>query len=276
MKKNISTVLILLVVFCFCCGVTYFAVKDFGKTKDNTETKEEKKEDKKEDKKEEKKSGDNVNVDRKKIEDAIEKIKAVEIWGKDIYPEKLTNEELLFFVYMNNEIPYDEGITLAKAQAFTNKYLGVAVKEGSMPCPNGGDEEPSLVIFDKNSNKFVINPEHGGHGGGGTALTTMNKIEDIEVDGDIVTVTVHKLFSKPWGDTDISTLYFYNFKKAIEGKDSNVVYEDIGEELANDPEFDNGYNRVTSKIDYSKASTYEYKFKVVDGNYTLVSYKEIK
>ena len=279
MKKNVLTFIILLVVFCICCGVTYFAIKDFGSSKNSTETKEKAKEDGKEEKreeKEEKKSDDNVNVDRAKIEDAIEKLKVVEIWGKDIYPEKLTNEELLFFVYMNSDNFYEEGITLEKAQSFTNKYLGVSVKEGSMPCPNGGDEEPSLVIFDKSTNKFVTNPEHLGHGGGGTVLTTMNKIENIEVNGDIVTVTVHKLFSKPFGDVDITTLYFYNYKDAVNFDESKVVYEDADEEIASDPEFDNGYNRSTTKIDYSKASTYEYKFKVVDGNYVLVSYKEIK
>mgnify|MGYP007069884658 CR=1 FL=1 len=269
MKKNIGTIIILLIVFCICCSVTYFAIKDFGNNKNNTETKEENKEDNKE-------SKDTVNVDRKKIEDAIEKIKVLEIKGKDLYPENFTNEDLLFFIYMNGEISYDEGISIKNAQEFTKKYLGVEVQEGSMPCPNGGDTEPKLIIFDKNSNKFIYNPEHDGHGGGGTALTTMNKIEKITPSGNEITVTVKKLFSKPWGDTDVSTLYYYNYKDAIEGDSSKVVYEDIGEELASDPEFDQGYNRLTSKIDYSKASTYEYKFKVIDGNYILISYKEIK
>ncbi len=271
MKKG-STIFVLLLVFCLCCGITYVSIKGFSKPKDNTETKETKKENKKDEKKSE---GKDVNVDRTKIEDAIEKIKVIEIWGKDIYPEKLTNEELLFFVYANNDF-YENGITLDAAQAFVNKYLGVELKQGSMPCPNGGGEEPALIIFDEKSNKFVYNPEHGGHGGGGTELTTMNKIESIEVEGDTITVIVKKLFSRPFGDVDISTLYFNNYKLAIEGKKENIVYEDIDEELASDPEFDLGYNRSASKIDYSKASTYEYKFKVVDGNYVLESYKEIK
>ncbi len=269
MKKNISTVFILLIVFCICCGVTYFAVKDLGSSKDKTETKEETKKD-------EKKPGDNVNVDRSKIEDSIEKLKVLEIWGREINPEKLTNEELLFFVYMNSNNFYQDGIPMAAAQNMTKKYLGVEVKEGTMPCPNGGTSEPPLVIYDASSNKFVANPEHLGHGGGGTALTTMNKIENIEVDGDVVTVTVKKLFSKPFGDVDFSTLYFYNYKDAVNFDASKVVYEDADEEIANDPDFDNGYNRSTSKIDYSKASTYEYKFKVVNNDYILLSYKELK
>ena len=74
----------------------------------------------------------------------------------------------------------------------------------------------------------------------------------------------------------MGTLYYNNYKDAIEGKESNVVYEAIDEELASDPEFDRGFNRSKTKIDYSKASTYEYKFKVIDGNYVLLSYKKIK
>ena len=262
--KKISNVIILLLVFCFCCGVTYLSIKNLNK-------------DKKEDNKtEEKKKDTEVTTDEKKIEDAINKLKVFEIWGKDIKPQDLKNEDLIFFVYSNTENFYEDGVTLDSAQKLMDKYLGVEIKKGSMDCPNGGGEEPKLVIFDEASNKFVVNPDHGAHGAGGTSLDTLNKIENIETKDNEVTVTVKKLFSEPFGDVDFSTIYYYNYNSAMNRVKADQAYEDIDEQLANDTEYDEGINRDKSKIDYNKASTYEYKFKIVDGNYVLLSYKEIK
>ncbi len=262
MKKGTSA-LILFIVFCACCAITFFSLKGLNlPKKDDTKT-------------EEKKNG-KIETDEKAINDAIEKLKVFEIWGKDINPQSLTNEELIFFVYRNTDNFYEAGISLDNAQKLVDKYLGVTLKKGSMDCPNGGSAEPKLVIFDESSNKFVVNPEHGSHGAGGTSLDTANKIEDIKTDGDEVTVTVKKLFSAPFGDVDLSTVYYYDYTSAVNRVKSAAAYEDIDEQFANDPEYDEGINRDKSKIDYSKASTYEYKFKVVDGNYVLLSYKEIK
>lgn len=263
MKKGTSA-LILFIVFCACCAITFFSLKGLNlPDKEDTKT-------------EEKKKNGKFEVDEKAINDAIQKLKVFEIWGKDINPKDLTNEELIFFVYRNTEDFYDDGISLDKAQKLVDKYLGVTIKKGSMDCPNGGSVEPKLVIFDESSNKFIVNPEHGAHGAGGTALDTLNKIEDIKTNGDEVTVTVKKLFSAPFGDVDLSTIYYYNYKSAMNETKTEAAYEDIDEQFANDAEYDEGINRDKSKIDYSKASTYEYKFKVVDGNYVLLSYKEIK
>ncbi len=262
--KKISSALILILVFCLCCGITYFSIKGLNNDKKDDE------------KTEEKTKGGEVKAEEASINDAIEKLKVLEIWGKDINPKDLKNDELIFFVYRNTENFYEDGISLENAQKLVSKYLGVEIKKGSMDCPNGGSVEPKLVIFDEASNKFVVNPDHGAHGAGGTALDTLNKIEDIKTNGDEVTVTVKKLFSAPFGDVDLSTIYYYDYDSAMNFVKKNAAYEDIDEQFANEAEYDEGINRDKSKIDYTKASTYEYKFKVVDGNYVLLSYKEIK
>lgn len=262
--KNKSSILILIVVFCICCSVTYLSLKGLPKKDDNKE------------KETSEVNNDNVEINRSAIEDAIKKLTVFEIWGKDFKPEDLSNDDLIFFIYENNDNFYEDGVSLEEARGFVNKYLGVELKKGSMKCPNGGDDEPKLIIFDESSNKFIINPDHPGHGGGGTTLNTINKIEKISSKDGIITVTVKKLFSSPFTDVSISTVYYNDFKSAINRKKDAAVFEDISEEFASDKEFDTGINRDKSKIDYSLASTYEYKFKIVDGNYVLVSYKEIK
>ena len=82
MKKGTSA-LILFIVFCACCAITYFSLKGLNlPKKDDTKT-------------EEKKNG-KTETDEKAIYDAIERLKAFEIWGKDINPQALTNEELIY------------------------------------------------------------------------------------------------------------------------------------------------------------------------------------
>ena len=66
----------------------------------------------------------------------------------------------------------------------------------------------------------------------------------------------------------------------VKGDEDMIAYvdatdEDIEEFFGGD-ELLKRHNNNPDKIDYDKASKYEYKFKIVDDNYVLVSYKHVK
>ncbi len=217
-----------------------------------------------------------VKVDEAKIEDAINKFMYFEYRGKDINVKDLTNEDLIMFVVRNTEEFYGKGVSLTDAQKLTEKYFGRKVEKGQTTCSEDG---LPYIIFDEDTNKFIYNEEHPGHGGG-AGLETKNKIRNIKVEGDEITVTVDKIFSEFIPDTGYNVLYYYDYESMIKDDESRIAYvnatdEDIEEFFGGDETL-KSHNNNPDKIDYDKASKYEYKFKIVDDNYVLVSYKHVK
>ena len=227
-------------------------------------------------KKDKEKSTETVKVDESKIEDSIKKFMYFEARGKDINVSEMTNEDLILFVVRNTENFFADGISLTDAQKLTEKYLGRKVEKGKTICP---EEGIANYIFDEKTGKFIYNPDHPGHGGG-SGLETMNKIRDIKVEGDEITVTVDKIFSSFIPDTGYNVLYYYDYESMLNDDEDKIAYvdatdEDIHEIFADDEVY-KSHNNDPDKIDYDKASKYEYKYKIVDDNYVLVSYKHVK
>ncbi len=217
-----------------------------------------------------------VDVDEAKIEDVIKKFMYFEGRGKDINVSDLTNEDLILFVARNTEGFYGTGVSLADAQKMTEKYLGRKVEKGQTICP---EDKLPYFIYDEKTDKFIYNEDHPGHGGG-FGLETKNKIRDIKVKDDEITVTVDKIFSTFIPDTGYNVLYYYDYESMIKNDEDMIAYvdatdEDIEEIFGGDEVLKN-HNNNPDKIDYDKASKYEYKFKIVDDNYVLVSYKHVK
>ena len=217
-----------------------------------------------------------VEVDEAKIEDVIKKFMYFEGRGEDIKVSDLTNEDLILFVARNTEGFYGTGISLTAAQKMTEKYLGRKVEKGQTICP---EDKLPYFIYDEKTDKFIYNEDHPGHGGG-FGLETKNKIRDIKVKDDEITVTVDKIFSTFIPDTGYNVLYYYDYESMIKNDEDMIAYvdatdEDI-EEIFGGDEVLKSHNNNPDKIDYDKASKYEYKFKIVDDNYVLVSYKHVK
>lgn len=217
-----------------------------------------------------------VSIDEHKIEDAIDKFMYFEYRGEDINVSDLTNEDLILFVARNTEGIYGKGVALKDAQEMTEKYLGRKVEIGQTICP---EDSLPYFIFDKDTNKFVYNEDHPGHGGG-FGLETINRIRNIKVEGDEITVIVDKIFSEFIPDTGYNVFYYYDFDSMINGDEDMIAFVNATDvdihEIFGDDEVMLRHNNDRNKIDFDKASKYEYKFKIVDDNYVLVSYKHVK
>ena len=162
------------------------------------------------------------------------------------------------------------------------KYFGenTTVTYKDIPCfmKHDNPEEQTMLIFDKEKDKYVYNDKHPGHGGGGNVSTqTMVELESMEVEGDTYTYNAKVLFYGPfWCHDTGGCEYGKAYKTGKDLKNETNPLVDITKEYTKEnyeglPETD--MDKVME--DYKeKLDTYQFIFEKTSKGLIFKEYKK--
>ena len=175
--------------------------------------------------------------------------------------DEINNQDLLLFALQ--KIGFVEEIKKSEIEEVIKKYFGdVKIKHEDIDCPTEHDEK--LYLYE--DGKYIPNPEHGGHGGGGNAYAAPFYVSSAK-EGDVVNVNYKILYSNMCGDTCILNAYYRTYEDSKNSE--NPVLE--GDDSSDDP----GVN-LTEKLYKSvevKIPVTTFTFEKTDDGYTLKSVK---
>ena len=161
-----------------------------------------------------------------------------------------------------------------------NKYFGEGeVVYEDIPCfeKHTSEEEQTLFIFNKEQDKYIFNPKHPGHGGGGKVSTQVKMILDsYAIEGDSYIYNAKILFYGPFWCHDVGGCeYGKAYKSATDVKNevnaladisANYMVEGDGPPTA---DMDKVMEDVKDKLD-----TYQFIFEKQNGNLIFKEYKK--
>ena len=161
-----------------------------------------------------------------------------------------------------------------------NKYFGEGeVVFEDIPCfeKHNKEEEQTLLIFDKEQDKYITNPNHPGHGGGGQVSTQVKMIADsYSVDGETYIYNAKVLFYGPFWCYDVGGCeYGKAYKSAKDAKNETNPLADISANYMKETDgpptadIDKVMEDVKDKLD-----TYQFIFEKIDGNLVFKEYKK--
>lgn len=161
-----------------------------------------------------------------------------------------------------------------------NKYFGEGeVVYEDIPCfaEHSKEEEKTLYIFDKEQDKYITNPNHPGHGGGGKVTTQVKMILDsYSVEGDSYVYNAKVLFYGPFWCHDVGGCeYGKAYKSATDAKNETNPLADISANymVTGDGPPTADMDKVMEDVK-DKLDTYKFIFEKQDGKLIFKEYKK--
>lgn len=196
----------------------------------------------------------------------IDDLEYFDYLGESFRVADLNNQDVLQFVY---ELVGDlDNKKFSELESIVGKYLNYSIEPENIICKthyNISNSSEDLYLYDSNTDTYLSNSSHLGHGSGGFRTYVFNKFISGKTNGDVYEVVVSKVFSSILGDVasdnDVYD-YYSSYKDAVSGINSLFSSK-----------YDNVLNLLNSGDYDNKLVKYKYTFKLKNGNYLLTNYE---
>lgn len=213
--------------------------------------------------------------DVEKLEKMINDLEYLENYVDEISEDKpLTDEMILNFAFnkavANSEWPY---VLMGDVNAVSNKFFGVDVKPGNIPCGVEHDyehpEQEGWYLYDQANYRWFYNEEHGAHGTPSTNV--YNKVVNALYRDGVYKIGVVKAYTEY---TDFAGTGLYATLADAKAKKNKVL--DASDGMGAIDSMDAYLHGLFDTYEGEGFHTFEYTFEKTDTGFVLKSLKMVK